>query len=119
MLIMKDQGLNKSMVQSFETSNKRTKHAFFGFRKMFWNYLKKLNVAFFDPCCEDASESDRLPVAFDESQGQIVYFNGTEWVAVTAFTTTTTTTTTSTTTTTTAAPATTTTTSTTTTTTTP
>lgn len=96
---MRDYGLNKSMVQEFETSNKRAKGAFYGFRKMFWTYLKKLNVPFFDACCEDASGSDRLPVAFDESQGQLVYFNGTDWVAITSFTTTTTTSSTTTTTT--------------------
>lgn len=90
---MKDQGLNKGLVQDFETSDRRNKGAFYGFRKMFWKYLKKLNVAFYDPCCEDADGSDRRPVAWDESQGQFVAFDGTNWVAVTSFATTTTTTT--------------------------
>ena len=105
---MKDQGINKKIVQDFDTSARHTKGVFYGFRKMFWTYLKKLNVPFYDPCCAESSESDRVPVAFDLSQGQLVKYNTDTgaWDAVTSFTTTTT----STTTTTTAAPTTTTTT---------
>lgn len=107
---MKDEGIDKGLIIKFDTSKrpKGINAGIFGWRKMFWKYLNKLNVVFFDPCCEEADASDREPVAWDESQGQFVRFNGTDWVAVTAFTTTTTTT--STTTTTTAAPTTTTTT---------
>ena len=47
------------------------------------------------------SGDDKQPVAWDLSQGQIVRFDGTSWVPVTAFATTTTTSTSSTTTTTT------------------
>lgn len=92
---MRDEGINKGLVSKFETSSSFNKSGMYGFRKMFWKYLKKLNVAFFDPCCADADGSDRRPVAWDESQGQFVTFDGTEWVAMSAFTTSTTTTTTS------------------------
>lgn len=101
---MKDKGLNIGLVQEFNTSDKRQRGVWYGFRKMFWTYLKKLNVAFYDPCCEDASGSDRLPVAYDPSQGELVYFDGTNWVTISSFSTTTTTSTSTTTTTTTAAP---------------
>ena len=101
---MKDQGLNKGLIQTFETSDRRSKGAFFGFRKMFWTYLKKLNVPFYDPCCAAADDSDRRPVAWDESQGEFVAYDGTAWVAVTSFSTTTTTTAAPTTTTTTTTP---------------
>lgn len=100
---MKDLGIDKGSVKKFETSNPAFK-GMFGFRKLFWTYLKKLNVVFSDPCCEDASGDDKQPVAWDLSQGQIVRFDGTNWVPVTAFATTTTTTSTSSTTTTTTVP---------------
>jgi len=46
--IMKDEGLDRGLVQKFETSDRRSKDHFYGFRKMFWKYLNKLNVPFFD-----------------------------------------------------------------------
>lgn len=52
---MKDEGLDRGLVQKFDTSDKRTKDHFYGFRKMFWKYLNKLNVPFYDPCCPEAS----------------------------------------------------------------
>jgi len=106
---MKQIGIDKGLIETRDTSSRRQRgwsKGFFSFRKMFWDMLTKMNVAFFDPCCEEADGSDREPVAWDESQGQVVRFNGTDWVAITAFATTTTTTTTAapTTTTTTTAP---------------
>lgn len=103
---MKDRGLDKGLVREFNTSerNKRGwKGGFFGFRKMFWDYLNKLNVPFFDTCCEDAPSSV-YPVRWNADLGRLEFFNGTTWADITAIeetTTTTTTTTTSTTTTTT------------------
>ena len=111
---MKDLGIDKGLVQSRDTSKRSQRgwsKGFFGFRKMFWDYLKKLNVIFYDPCCEDASEdSDLVPAAFNRTTGEFVFYDaGTdswitqdEWIATTTTTTTTTTTSTSTTTTTTA-----------------
>lgn len=96
---MKDSGLNKGLVQKFDTNDRREQGAFFGFRKMFWDYLNKLNVAFFDPCCSTATGDDKQPVAWDASLGEFVRFNGTDWVPVLGFTTTTTTSSTTTTTT--------------------
>lgn len=108
---MKDKGLNRALVQEFNTSTRGENKAFYGFRKMFWTYLKKLNVPFSDPCCDTASGSDIEPIGWDESQGQFVRWDGSAWVAIIAFATTTTTTAApTTTTTTTAAPTTTTTT---------
>jgi len=102
---MKDKGLDKAMVKEFETSDRYNKGNKFGFRKMFWDYLNKLHIPFFDACCADAPDAPAIePIGFNATLGEIVRFNGTEWVPVTSFTTTTTTTTTSTTTTTTAAP---------------
>lgn len=88
---MKDKGINRGLVQSFETSKFGEGKSFWGFRKMFWEYLKKLHVPFSDPCCETASESDVEPIGWDESQGQFVRWDGTAWVAIVSFTTTTTT----------------------------
>lgn len=122
---MKDEGLNSGLVQKFDTS-KSPKGAFYGFRKMFWKYLKKLGVVFYDTCCIEAgtSNADVFPIGYSVSQGGVVVWNGTEYVPQEDFvdpnaTTTTTTTAAPTTTTTTTAAPTTTTTSTTTTTTLP
>jgi hypothetical protein len=108
---MKDKGLNKKLVQDFNTSSREhrgQKEAFFGFRKMFWDYLNKLNVAFYDACCEDASADadgeEVYPTRYNYTQRRLEYFNGTEWVDIAEIVETTTTTTTTSTTTTTTAP---------------
>lgn len=62
---MKDKGLNKGLVQDFNTSDKRTKGAFYGFRKMFWDYLNKLHIPFSDACCDTADEAALRTVGFD------------------------------------------------------
>ena len=77
---MKDTGLNAGLVQKFETSDRRSKHAFYGFRKMFWDYLTKMNVVFYDACCVDAGIASRKPVSFDETTSGVQYFDGTAWV---------------------------------------
>lgn len=89
---MKDEGIDRGLVSKFETSSPLSKGKY-GFRKMFWKYLKKLNVVFYDSCCDEASGDDKQPIAWDESQGQIVRFDGTAWTPITSFSTTTTTTT--------------------------
>lgn len=68
---MKDYGLNKGLVQQFDTSDRRTKGSFFGFRKMFWEYLNKLNVGFYDPCCPDAAL--KIPVFYNPTTGTLQY----------------------------------------------
>lgn len=85
---MKDLGIDKGLVKKFDTSKPEFK-GFFGFRKLFWTYLKKLNVPFFDPCCAEADGQDIEPLGWDESQGQFVRYNGSAWVPVISFTTTT------------------------------
>lgn len=77
---MKDTGLNSGLVQKFDTSDKRSLHTFYGFRKMFWDYLNKLNVPFADHCCTDASDSTS-PVRFNATTSSLERFNGTDWVA--------------------------------------
>lgn len=114
---MRDYGIIWSAIQKFNTSDRRTKGAFYGLRKMFWTYLNKLNVPFFDPCCEDAPTAT-YPVRYNADLQRLEFFNGTEWADITGIAETTTTTTSSTTSTTTEATTTTTTTSSTTTTTT-
>jgi hypothetical protein len=79
---------------------------------MFWDYLTKLHVAFYDDCCPDASEGNGFPVRWNQSLQRLEWFNGTVWGDIVPIVESTTTTTTSTTTTTTAAPSTTTTTTT-------
>lgn len=78
---MIDKGINSGLVQKFDTT-KKTAKAFFGFRKMFWDYLNKMNVPFSDPCCSTANTSTVAPVGVIASE--LRYFNGTSWVAVPA-----------------------------------
>ena len=106
---MRDKGLDKGLIREFESSKRelrgQTKN-FFGFRKMFWDYLKKLHVPFYDECCPTAVEEEGMyPVRYNSLLARVEYFNGTDWADITALEeTTTTTTTSSTTTTTTTAP---------------
>ena len=98
---MKDYGIDKGLIQYMDDSerNKRGwKQRLFFFRKMFRDYLKKLNVVFFDACCEDSSEEGIYPVRYNSNLGRLEYFNGTVWGDITEVVETTTTTTTSTTT---------------------
>lgn len=80
---MKDKGLDKGLVRDFESSSK-TKGNIFGFRKMFWDYLKKINVPFYDSCCADASIADSVPVRFNSDTDVIERFNASsgEWDVV-------------------------------------
>lgn len=50
---MKDKGLQKGIVHTFESNKNVGK--FYSFREMFREYLNKLGVPFTDPCCPDAS----------------------------------------------------------------
>lgn len=103
---MRDKGLDKGLIKDFDASERGKRgfgKGFFGFRKMFWDYLNKLGVAFHDTCCEDASTALTYPVRYNANTGVIQYYDGT-WKTVPAGplnpTTTTTTTSSSTTTTT-------------------
>lgn len=105
-IIMRDFGIDKGFVKQMDTSD-RSKRGWvkgvFGFRKMFWDYLKKLHVPFFDECCPTAAEDENMfPVRYNGVLLRLEYFNGSDWVDIPNITETTTTTTTSTTTTTTA-----------------
>ena len=106
---MKQQGIDKRLVQTRDTSSRNqrgwTKN-FWDFRKMFWDYLKKLNVTFYDACCPTAAEDEgAFPVRYNTLLERLEYFNGTEWVDIISIgETTSTSTTSSTTTTTTTAP---------------
>jgi hypothetical protein len=74
---------------------------------MFRDYLTKLNVVFFDGCCDAANTDGIWPVRYNENLFRLERFNGTTWVdiaEVVETTSTTTTSTSSTTTTTTTAP---------------
>lgn len=103
---MRDFGLNKGLVQEFDTSDKRKKGVLYAFRKMFWTYLNKLHVPFSDPCCDTAPTNPEITTAgFDTLTGEFKYWDATseswltaeDWVATTTTTTTSTSTTTTTT----------------------
>lgn len=73
---MKDKGLDRGLVQSFDTSARIGKGHYYGFRKMFWDYLNKLEVPFYDICCTDASDNPS-PVRFNVTSGSFERFDAT------------------------------------------
>ena len=100
---MRDYGIDKGLIEfrDDEARNQRGwSKGFWSFRKMFWDYLNKLHVPFYDDCCEEAADIT-YPVRWNESLNRMEKYNGTAWVDITEIVETTTTTTSSTTTTTT------------------
>lgn len=80
---MVDSGIDKGLVSKFNASDRDKRgwsKGFYGFRKMFWEYLNKLEVPFYDSCCVGASDNPS-PVRFDSTAGSLQYFNGTTWVS--------------------------------------
>jgi hypothetical protein len=81
---MRDKGLDKGLIRYFDDSE-RTKRGwnqgFFGFRKMFRDYLTKLNVPFYDVCCP-ALTGDIYPVRYNDATNNLERYNGTAWVVV-------------------------------------
>lgn len=92
---MRDRGLNKGLVQEFETSNKRIRGLFYGFRKMFWDYLAKLHVGFYDPCCPEAAGTNVSGVRMNMDTGVVEFWDPADqtWKDVAEWESTTTTTT--------------------------
>lgn len=101
---MRDFGIDKGLVKRFDPSERVKRgweKGFFGFRKMFWDYLAKLHVPFYDECCPaSVEEASTYPVRWNATLQRLEYFNGTAWVNITEIVETTTTTTSTTTTTT-------------------
>lgn len=86
--MIKDKGIDAGLVQEFDTTAKKGYgKRFWGFRKMFWDYLNKLSVPFYDPCCATANGSTEdvsfFPVRFNATSGVTERFDGTNWVATT------------------------------------
>ena len=80
---MRDKGLDLGMIRYFDDSPRAyrgQKRNFFGFRKMFRDYLTKLNVPFYDVCCP-ALTGDIYPVRFNDTTDTLERYNGTTWVA--------------------------------------
>ena len=71
---MKDQGIDKALIKHIDTSDKSNKNVF-GWRKMFWDYLKKLNVPFFDKCCPTAGDEGFVPTRYDVGNETPQYYD--------------------------------------------
>lgn len=81
---MIDKGIDKGFVREFNTSDRDKRgwsKGLFGFRKMFWDYLTKLHVPFYDACCTTAGTANTFPVRYNTDLGTFERFNGTTWVA--------------------------------------
>jgi len=82
---MRDYGIDRGLVQERDDSIKNQKGfslGFWGFRKMFRDYLTKLNVPFFDTCCPETSTENKYPVRYDDTSGLFEYFDGIEWIEI-------------------------------------
>lgn len=76
---MKRQGIDKGLVQEFDTSDRDKRgwgKGLFDFRKMFWDYLNKLGVHFTDPCCPGASTATPNVTIFTTPQNDIAAGTG-------------------------------------------
>lgn len=78
---MIEYGIDKSLVERRDDSRSQRgwRKGFFSFRKMFWDYLTKLNVPFYDACCP-AQTGVFFPVRFNGIELSLERFDGTDWV---------------------------------------
>lgn len=74
---MRDFGIIKGLVQKFDTNDTRGSDSYWGFEKMFRDYLNRLNVSFFSSCCPNANKSGLLPVGFSSTTLSLSYFDPT------------------------------------------
>jgi len=89
---MKDKGIDKGLVQEFNSSDRDKRgwsKGFYGFRKMFWDYLNKMNVPFWDPCCPtanggDGADAEFFPVRYSEESSGLQRYSGSAWIPVDA-----------------------------------
>lgn len=75
---MRDYGIDKGLIE-FRDDSKRDQRGwskgFWGFRKMFRDYLTKLNVAFYDMCCPAATTAGIFPVRYNLNTETLERFN--------------------------------------------
>src|SRR5688572_13331703 len=72
---MNDLGIQKPFFQKIETTSPQAKN-YFSVRKLFTDYLTKLNVPFYDTCCPALSGTS-FPVRWNGAQ--LESFDGTTW----------------------------------------
>ena len=78
---MKDKAIQKALLKVVDTSKPEFKNMQ-SIRKLFLEYLTKLNVSFYDTCCETASEEDIYPLRYNNDSGEIEYFDQNEWETI-------------------------------------
>lgn len=71
---MKDLGIQKPFLQPIETNSPQVNN-YYPVRKLFRDYLTKLNVPFIDQCCGEFDENDTTPVRFNPSTGDLEYYS--------------------------------------------
>jgi hypothetical protein len=77
---MKDLGIQKPFLQIIDTTSPQAKN-YIGMRKIFTDYLTKLNVPFYDVCCP-ATNEESMHVRWNPNLGVLERFDGTNWVEV-------------------------------------
>lgn len=93
---MRDKGIDKGLIRYFDDAKRDQRGQgknFFGFRKLFRDYLAKLNVAFYDTCCPETTEAGIYPVRWNATLQRLEFFNGEAWANISQINETTTSTT--------------------------
>jgi len=76
---MKDLALQKPFLQNIETTSPQAKN-YYALRKLFSDYLNKLNVPFYDSCCPNISTQEIFPLRWNDDSGNIQYYDGSSWI---------------------------------------
>lgn len=75
---MRDYGIDKGLIE-FRDDSKRDQRGwskgFWSWRRMFRDYLTKLNVAFYDTCCPAATAAGIVPVRYNDTSNTLQYYN--------------------------------------------
>lgn len=73
-----DLGLQRSALQKVVLNDPNYKN-YYPLRKLFADYLNKLNVPFYDSCCPNISSQNIFPLRWNNGEQVIEYYDGTNW----------------------------------------
>jgi hypothetical protein len=79
---MIEYGLQRGVLQKFDTNNPAQRGRFFSMPKFVRDLLKRFNVPYYDKCCPDASDAETWPVRYNSGDEVYERFDGTNWVAI-------------------------------------
>jgi len=78
---MRDLGIQKPFLQNIDIGTPQAKN-YIGFRKIFTDYLTKLNVPFIDLCCNESNIPFSQPVRYNTDTGDLERYDSDGWSEV-------------------------------------